>query len=166
MKKIGLIILVSLILTGCSGKEAAVYQEKVKLYQSYWSSILDQNKYQKSSSNFSISADIGTLEGGYQYNVIVDKPRVAMYEVEMLVIENEDPYQDVKMMPSLGIFDESVYHMIPNQVRAEKGFQKGFKLSGETTDGEITLHVLVSWKNQSRSVISKEYFELTLNHDS
>ena len=162
MKKIGLLILASLVLVGCSGRGSALYEEKVKLYQSYWSSILDQNKYQTSSSNFSIRASIEPVDGQYQYDVIIDNPRVAMYDIDVLVLENQDAYHDEKMMPSLGIFNDGTYHLIPNQSRPDKDYQTGFKLSGETEESKLNLYVLVSWKNYNQSAIFKEYFELNV----
>lgn len=162
MKKIGLIILASLVLVGCSGRGSALYEEKVKLYQSYWSTILDQNKYQSSSNNFSIHAVMNPVEGKYQYDVIVDKARVAMYDIDILVLENDDPYHDEKMMPSLGIFNDATYHLIPNQSRPEKDYQTGFKLSGESDESQLTLYIMVSWKNYSQNTTFKEYFELNV----
>lgn len=173
MKKISLIVLVLFLLSACGSKKAAVYEEKVKLYQSYWNTIQDQPKYQKSSSNFSIVATIEAIEkvadeasdgeglSAFKYDVIVDAARIAMYDVEILVVEGEEAYQDEKMMPSLGIFDDSTYHLIPNQSRHEKGYQSGFKLSGENDTSDLKLHIIVTWKNYTRSESFKEFFEIT-----
>lgn len=160
MKKIGILVLVLILLQGCSSK-SSLYEEKVKLYKSYWSAILDQNKYQKSSSNFSIKAAIAPLETGqFEYTVIIDNARVAMYDVEILVLENDDAYHEDKMMPNSGILNEGVYHMIPNQSRTDHEYQSGFRLVGEFEEEDLTLHVLVSWKNFSRNASFKEYFEI------
>ena len=161
MKKIGLLVLVLLVLQGCTSNSAALYEEKVKLYKSYWSSILDQNKYQKSSSNFSIKAAIAPLEtGGFEYTVILDNARVAMHDVEILVLENDDAYHEDKMMPNSGILNEGVYHLIPNQSRTDQEYQSGFRLVGKSDEEDLTLHILVSWKNFPRNASFKEYFEI------
>lgn len=161
MKKTSLIVLVLLILTGCGSNKAAIYDEKVKLYQSYWSAIQDQTKYQQTSNNFNIATSMIKAESGYQYDVILDQARIAMYDVEILIVEGEDPYHDEKMMPSIGIFDDVKYHLVPNQSRPDKSFQSGFKLSGEYDSEELTLHMIVTWRNYSRSEMYREYFELS-----
>lgn len=160
MKKILIILSLSFLLVACGGRGTAAYEEKVKLYQSYWLAIQDQTKYKTASDNFSIAAEIALDGDKYRYDVIVDKARVAMYDVEILVLENDDPYHDEKMMPSLGVFNDDEYHMIPNQARSESPYQSGFKLSGDTDDKGLTLHIMVSWKNYNRSTTFKEYFEM------
>lgn len=156
MKKTILMLISVLLLTACSGKKA-LHKEKLELYQSYWTVIQDQETYLKESQHFGIRAE---LDENGDYAVIVDKARVAMMDVEILVIENQGPFQTEKMMPSAGIFEDAI-DLVPNQSKPESDFKAGIKVGG-TAELPLTLHVLVSWKSLTDNENYREFFEFEL----
>ncbi|MBS7354270.1 MAG: hypothetical protein KIG23_05785, partial [Erysipelotrichaceae bacterium] len=83
MKKIFLSLILIIGLFGCSEKNTAAetkYYDMLKL-------ISQREEYSTSSDNFTISAEISPIsEGRYRYFVTLDKPKLAMYEVEILAI--------------------------------------------------------------------------------
>ena len=67
------------------------------------------------------------------------------------------------MLPSVGIFDEPV-NLIPNQIRTEKNFREGIALSRqELKEDEVTIQVMVVWKNYTKLDSFKEVFEFELS---
>lgn len=153
MKKFLLIVAALFILVGCSD-ESKLYKEKVKRYETLWQSVRDNDKFVSASSSYDISA---TLESGI-YEIILGNPRIAMYDVEIVVVENNADYNQNKMMPSVGVFD-GTYALVPGQIRKDKGYYGGMLLNGETDDASVNLKVLVSWKDSTRQQNFKEFFE-------
>ena len=104
------------------------------------------------------------IEDGYRYYVIIDKPTLAMYDIEVLAIEPDGDYQN-NMAANVGIFEEEEYHMIPNQSNVQEGYVKGVIASGLTQNPEITLHIFVQFKNADYSTVHTEYLELTAAYE-
>lgn len=163
MKKITLILLATLLLQGCSFSDKKQYKEKAGQYESYYKSILNNDKFESTSPYFAIKADIAKIDGGYAYEIIVDDAKVAMYDVKIMVVENQKDYNDEeRMMPSAGIFDEQVYNVIPNQSRVEKGYMSGFQLLGEIDQPEVNLEILVVFNDYRKLNTYREFIEFNL----
>ncbi|MBN2849594.1 MAG: hypothetical protein JXK92_02975, partial [Erysipelotrichaceae bacterium] len=89
MKKIVSACLVLLLAVGCQSATDKQYEANLQRYDAYYTAILNNDKFQGSSEYFDIFAVMNKLsDTEYRYDVIVDSPRVAMYDVEILVIEN------------------------------------------------------------------------------
>ena len=69
----------------------------------------------------------------------------------------------VEMMPSFGIYEDSEYHLIPYQVDAELGYQKGFNLNGIVKENKVNLKVLVMWKDYFKIKTDREYFNFVID---
>lgn len=166
MKKSGLLLIVLMILTACSGFDQKLDKESLMLYETYWKSLLNETQFQKNSRNFDISAEIVHGESGYDYYVTVDNPKIAMYDVEIVVVEDGKRFDSVEeMLPSAGIFEKK-FNMVPNQTRTEKGFMEGAALARyDFEEPEVTLQILVSWKNYTKLDTFKEVFELELKYE-
>lgn len=152
MKKLISFALVLLLLTGCSNSKG-LQKQKLELYQSYWTVIQDQETYLSESQYFNIELN---YEDEF-YDIILDDARVAMMDVEILVIENEGTFQTEKMMPSAGIFEDPV-DLIPNQSKPDSDFKAGIKVGGEAT-APLQLNVMVSWRSLSSNEVHREFFE-------
>ena len=164
MKKILLIFVTAMLLQGCSFSDKKLYKEKVVQYESYYNSILNNDKFDTSSPYFEINADIAKVDGGYAYEIIVDEAKVAMYDVKIMVVENQKDYNDEeRMMPSAGIFDEQVYNVIPNQARVEKSYMSGFQLLGEIDQPEVELEILVVFNDYRKLNTYREFIEFDLD---
>ena len=164
MKKFLTLILL-ILLAGCSDKEK-IFNENMKKYESAWKVLLNENQFRNSSRHFDIMAEIYKEDKGYSYLIQINNPKIAMYDVEVMVIENKEPYSiKEKMLPSSGIFDEPV-NLVPNQVRKDSDFREGVLLGRDELESpKVTLQVQVSWKNYTKVDTFKEVFELQLQYE-
>ena len=162
MKKLSALFLSLLLLAGCSN---AASQEKLKIetYKTMYTDILNASAFKTSSDYFSVSASINDMGNGtYRYDVIVDEAKVAMYDVEILLIQDDGSLViSDKMMPSVGIFEGLTYYMIPYQANAEANYVKGFGLNGISSLVPIRLKMVVRWKDAQTKAF-EEYFQFTL----
>lgn len=160
MKKIIVLLLVSFLLVGCNQGDKKQYEERLKLYETYWKLLLNEEKFQTDSRTFDISVEMVKNGATYEYYVVIDNAKIAMYDIEVMVVENEEPFsQEEKMLPNAGIFEGS-YTFIPNQFREDSSFRKGIILSRvELTKDNVSLRVLVNWKNYTKLESFKEVFE-------
>lgn len=152
-----------LAVTGCNKSPEKYSEEKLALYASYYNAVLENTNFEEYSRYFNISSEVTQREDGtWLYYIFVDTPQIAMYDVEMIALEELIDYSEDQMMPSFGIFDDEEYSMLPYQVDAEKGFVKGIVVSGDIDDPTRPLYVMVSWKDMTRLNQSREFLEVHL----
>ncbi|MGN1405150.1 MAG: hypothetical protein ACI4WM_02665 [Erysipelotrichaceae bacterium] len=158
MKKIFLSLVLIIGLFGCSDSNSAAqtkYYDMLKL-------ISEREEFLSSSENFTVSAEISNIsQGRYRYFVTVDNPRIAMYEVEILAIEEGKEYIN-EVAANAGVLLDEVYNMIPNQSDVSRGYISGINISGETSNEHPVLYVLVQWHNKELTIVSREYFRIEL----
>ena len=167
MKKLIIMVCLSMALVGCR-RTVNIDEDRKQKYESYITAIEDSENKLTSSSNFDITLAVNRLsETEYRYDVIIDNPKIAMYGIEVLVVErnvvgtiNED-----KLMPSVGIFESNTYNMLPNQHDIDKGFPKGITVGGTTEQSEITVYVLVVWTEQNQQAQKREIFVVQGKYD-
>ena len=159
MKKLLLIFISLFLIAGCSGKEKNLDKASLERYESYWDAIKNQETYKSSSSNFSIEA----ILSGDEYSIVIDKPRRAMYDVQIMAIENEDDFHLDVMMPNIGVLDKETYNLLPNQSDKNNLFLEWFLLSGEVDSLPLKVEIMVLWKNYNRTEEMREYFEFVLD---
>ncbi len=163
MKKTVIIILILFLLVGCNSNTRKLDEEKYNTYLTYYQSILDSDTKAESSQCFDISIVVNKMDDStYRYDVIIDEPKVAMYDIKALaVIDNLTVDIDTKnMMPSIGILDDDIYNMIPYQVNTEKGFVSGLDLSLTSEFSSLRISVLVEWKDSSGLNYVREYLSI------
>jgi len=162
MKKLVLICLICL-LTACQNT-AQLETAKYNLYKTYYTDIFNQSTFTQTSLYFEIAVSrqvIGT--NLYRFDVIIDQAKVAMYDVEILVIvDNGSLTVSDTMMPSVGIFEDDTYNMIPYQSNNDLHYVKGFGLNGVSSEVITHLKVLVMWKDYTKVTQFKEYLEFIL----
>lgn len=147
------------MLTGCSSTGTNEYQEK---YYSMINLINERDEFLTNSSYFDISTDISQIsDGNYRYYVTIDKPRNAMKEISMIIIEKDVDYSEI-MAANVGVLTSDYYNMIPNQINVDKGYYQGISASGVSTLANPVLYVLVQWKDGNSNSI-REYFRLEVN---
>lgn len=162
MKRLMLLLMV-LSLTACTTNDRdAIASEH---YKALYSELLNKLDTASASVYFSLEATLSALDGArYRYDVFIDEPQIAMYDIEILVIVDDGSLViSETMMPSVGVFDEKAYHMLPYQVHPEKGFVKGFGLNGITDQPTVKLKILVSWKDVNRIETFKQFIGLNLS---
>ena len=153
-----------IFLSGCGKSPQKVNDEKIEEYQTYYDIVSKTQKFKESSENFNIALEMSQIpDGTYRYAIVVDEAKIAMYDVVMIAVENNTPYDDAdKMMPSLGIFEDSC-SLIPGQVNASQGYAKGLAMSGECSEDGVDLEILVQYKNAKRTKETREFFSYHLN---
>jgi len=163
MKKIGLSLLLILSLSACvsNSNEELTYQ----IYKTTYQSILNTTSFQTSSQNFNINVTLTDQgNGNVRYDLFVDEPKISMYDIEILaIVDTGLLVVSEAMMPSIGIFEDAQYHMIPYQINADYGYQKGFNLNGVITSRQLTLKVLVMWKDYFKIRTYKETFKFDIS---
>jgi hypothetical protein len=166
MKKIFLALLILFMAAACQSAAQKQYAANLQRYNAYYTAILNNEKFLTSSDNFDISGVMNKLsDTEYRYDVIVDNPRIAMYDIEILVIESGKSLEIASnIMPNVGIFEASDYNMVPYQTNLKSGFTKGFGLSGTVAKPTIDLKVLVVWHDYAKVTQKREYFDLSVQY--
>lgn len=158
------LILPCLLLAGCARKEAE--PASLVKYRSYYTAISESTEYIEESASYSLELEMTALDkGGFSYYIVVDEPRVSMYDVVVMAVEDDIPYvSSAGMMPSIGIFD-GPYTMIPNQVNREDGFVKGVIASGVADSDPVSLKILVEWKDRYKENTYRDFYHVQLSCD-
>ena len=149
-----------LVVSGCTNRSRQLDEEKYNAYLAYYQSILDYDNKTDSSVNFNIEVVANKTNGKYRYDLIIDDPKVSMYDIEVLMIVDNvtATINTEEMMPTIGIFEDDNYCMIPHQVDVEKGYYAGLDLSVVSEEPTIHISAMVSFANQSRTETYREYF--------
>ncbi len=162
---IGLFLSV-LLLCGCAGKDNGGESAALTAYEGYYQSVLETAHFQEDSQYFDIEPDMIRLDDGtYRYYIVIDNVQIGMYNIKAMIVENDIPYEENdKMMPTLGVFENTVYHMIPYQSNQHGSYYKGVVLSGECDYPVISVKLMVEWTDRSRTVYNRQYFSFVLEY--
>ncbi len=163
MRKILIVLVLIGVLTGCQNQTRQLNDEKYNAYLTYYQSILDTENKETSCQDFNIELITNKIsDSRYRYDVIIDDPKIAMYDVVVLVVvyNVEGTVNTKEMMPSIGIFGDEAYSMIPNQVDKSKNYVEGLDLSVVTNEPEILLGVMVSYDKKDGGQGRTHYFDL------
>lgn len=153
MKKYILIFMCSLLFACNSSNDAQ--EIKYKSYNDFKNKILANSGKDSYSLPFRAYLEIIPLANDtYSYTVFIDEPRIAMYQIQMMAL---DPIRvkDDKMEPNLGILEDEVFNLVPNQVYVDKGYPKGIALNGtvETSSFSIFVGISFSEENQNQTML-------------
>ena len=159
-----LLLVFLLFLCGCTQQKQENTNEKYEEYQTYYEIVTNNTKFKDKSENFNVALEMSQVpDGTYRYAIVVDNAQIAMYDVVMIAVEDDIKFQDAtKMMPSLGIFEDTS-SLIPGQTNIEQGLAKGLAMSGETDKDAINLKILVQYKNAKRTKETREFFSYHLD---
>lgn len=163
MKKISIFMVMLLLITGCTFGRNTEYQAKVKRYESLIQAILDNSKFQVTGQSFDIEVIMNQESTGYSYDIIIDNPKIAMYNIEVIVVENNQGFDEEKMMVSSGIFEQA-RSMIPGQVNVESGYVGGMILNALTPNPDVNLKILVNWKDNGLANSFSEFIEINAKY--
>lgn len=163
MKKIGFVLCLFLTLSGCVKKESSKVKEYNEKYENYMELLIDNSKQVTSNLPFVWKFNMYETEGKYGYDVAISSPSVAMYNIQMIVVDIEDISEN-KIAPSIGIFEENDYNMIPSQINTKKGFYEGIGVNGTTSKSSFILNCLVVYKDKNQ-VDNYAYFIVNANID-
>ena len=161
-KKGWLVLLI--LLSGCLERPRDVeFERALTLYESHYFSILDNDRFLTFSEYFDLSIEKYELSSQYRYDLVIDNPQVAMYDIVVVVVESNQDFETlVNLSPSIGVFD-SMVSLVPNQINIDKGFPRGILLSGISTTETIQLKVMISWKDYYKIKQIREYFIIDID---
>lgn len=151
-----------ILLTGCGfdvTKDVSVdsrYEDMIEL-------LTTNEKFAIDSNYYDVSYDIVKLNEGYRYYIYIDNPRIALYNVQVLAIEDGVDYSRY-MAANVGIFEDTKYHLVPNQTNIDKGYVKGLMISGITEKNELEIKLMVCWSDRVSSTNEREYIQMHLNY--
>lgn len=168
MRKWMSVIIISLLLSGCQWFDNDDIDEaKFQRYSAYYTSIFDNDRFVLASEYYDLEVVMNKIsEAEYRYDVIIDSPKIAMYAIEVMVVENNiTPEVANKMMPTIGIFENVEYNLIPYQVNVEKGYVKGLIVNGISTQPSINLKIMVLWRDYAKLLVTREFFEIVKTYD-
>lgn len=167
MIKKTLILLLLLSLSACSfDTQEYLSQENYARYQAYYTSIFDNDRFITFTDAYDIERVFTKVNDQYRYDIIIDNPSIAMYDIEVMVVENDVAFERAeKMMPSFGIFESKETNMIPFQVDVDKGYAKGIVLSGMVDVPIVELKVMVAWKDYAKLNTTREFFMFNLDYE-
>lgn len=153
-----------LLLSGCIQQPRDVaFERALTVFESHYFSILDNDRFLNSSNYFNITIEKYEIANQFRYDLIIDDPQVAMYDLVIVIVENNQDFESLAALtPSLGVFDASV-NLIPNQVNISKGFPKGVLLSGISSESTMQLRVMVAWKDYYKLKQMREYFIIDID---
>ncbi|MDP2812971.1 MAG: lipoprotein [Erysipelotrichaceae bacterium] len=163
MRKWTIIITLALVLSGCQWFDNDDIDEaKFQRYSAYYTSIFDNDRFILASEYYDIEVVMNKIsDAEYRYDVIIDSPRIAMYAIEVMVVENNiTPEVASKMMPTIGIFEEVEYNLIPYQVNVDKGYVKGLIVNGISSEPTINLKIMVLWRDYAKLIVTREFFDI------
>ena len=125
--------------------------------------IKEHEVFSDTSNYFDITTDMAEIDNGYRFYITVDNPRIAMYDVELLAIEDGVDYMNT-MAANVGIFETREYNLIPNQSNPSQNYMKGIVASAVTNKPETTLYIFVQFKNADYSNIHSEFFKFDVKY--
>lgn len=167
MKKFWMITVISCLLVGCQNTTTTTEDSgEESLYASYYHVIEDNDQFLSSSEYYTISCEMGAMsDGTYRYYIFLDEPQVAMYDVIMMAVINDIPYEENNaMMPTIGVFDTTEYNLIPYQSNSDAGYVKGLILSGDTSESIVHVKLLVEWSNEGREKTKREFLSFDIDN--
>ena len=135
MKKI-FILLITIVLCSCTNKE----KQELNNYKNLVNELKSTSIY-KENDSLNISVELEKLSDNYyNYRVLIDKPDFEIKDIVALVITNEETDE---LYPSMGIFEEKIS-------LSKESKEKGIKLSGYTTNKNITFKVYISYLKDNK----------------
>lgn len=159
--KYTLILMMMLLLTGCT-KENSRDEVLLNKYETAYNELVENDKFMSNSEYYNLEVVVSEIENNnYRIDVILDQPNVAMYNVQMIMeVNSQGIEQYQKMIPSLGIVDDTQYNLIPNQVNKENNFYAGLILSAITDKPLGDVKIMISWSDYAGTKDFEEFISL------
>lgn len=162
MKKLSLLLCLSLILSGCTHSKND-YEEQTQKYENYMELIIDNSKQITTNIPFDWEFNMTENEGKYIYEVIISNARVEMSNIQMIAVDIEQ-ISESEIAPNLGLFEDETYNMIPNQMNVDKGYYPGVGVNGVSTKDKFILNCLVVYKDRNQAD-NYVYFIINADYD-
>lgn len=160
MKRFLIVLLLLITFSGCAN--VAKKADNDQRYYDLVTLLVERENFEKKPAFFDLSYDTSHDNDGYRYFLIIDNPKVAMKDVEIVAMEkNSDASK--QMAASVGIFAENEYNMIPGQANPAKGYVKGISVSGLMSSPDSTICILIQWKSADLMNSYREFYEIEVH---
>lgn len=159
MKKILMIFLLCLIVTACGAGTNKEVEHNGK-YENYIELIINNGGTLSNEIPFDYEFSITPNDQVYIYDVDIYNPKVAMYDVEMIAVD-QTLITDDYLAPSLGVAEDKQFNMIPNQSDASLGYYQRLGLNGIAPSEDFRLYMLVSYKDSTQ--VNEKYVFFTID---
>ncbi|MDF9823889.1 hypothetical protein M2475_000237 [Breznakia sp. PF5-3] len=145
MKKILIMCTVFFLsLSGC-GSDNTDEEAQYQTYKQFKEKLIANNGTLSYNIPFNYEVEVIELDDGtYSYTVLVDNPQIVMNQIQMMALDAQAVTDD-KMEPTIGVFEEETYSMVPNQVDAKKGYPEGLAINSISETKDFTIFVIVSF---------------------
>lgn len=160
MRKLMILCLCALfILSGCSSSQ--LKEEQQKIYHGFKDALLDNGDLISGNIPFSYDIEVEEKDGKYVYTVIVHDTKVAMSNIQMMILNPADANKDIDTA-TIGIFDEIKYNMIPNQENEKDGYYKKIQLQGSSEEKDFKVYATLSWKDSNQLIQYQVFFSFNV----
>ena len=169
MRKCSLIVLCLLLLmSGCSRKSKKE-EESMKNYETFINAVMNNKGAVSKTIPFAYSLiQQKQADGSYKYEVVINNPRVAMYDIQAIAVDQAVD-SNTNIYPCLGLVGDDIDHsfnMLPFQAYPGADYWQGIILDGISKKKQFTLNVLVSWSDATRTNTFNAFFNLSFAEES
>lgn len=159
MRKLSIILICCLSLFGCAKKSEPTDDINEK-YKNYIEMIIKNKDSYTENIPFDYELTVQENDKGeFVYEVAISNPKIAMYDVEMIVADVSKIGKE-SIFPSIGIADEEKFSMIPFQSNPERGFYPGFACNGVTDNANLDLNVMVVYHDYAGLTEKNVFFNV------
>lgn len=158
MRKLIILLIMAIFLIGCNNQPDR-QELLLNKYKAAYNDLVTNDKFETSSTFYDLDVVVNKIANKqYRVDIIIDNPKVAMYNIEVIAeLDSIGLEQYEEVIPSLGIVDQSVYHLIPFQVNKEEGFYAGLVLSGLTEQAAGDGILKIKWTNYAETKTYEEF---------
>lgn len=148
----------ALLLCGCqAGDEKTNTTDMLyKEYQMYVQKLDEHKDFSSDTKEFSLKVVTNTTnKGNYRYDVIIDNPTIAMYNIKVVASVSDS---QTTSYPTLGILEEETFALIPGVVDKTKNIYKGINLSGISSEQNAVVKVYITYTKSKEDEKQEERF--------
>ena len=139
-RKIILLLISILILSGCENKEEELKKEYIEIKKD----ILEQTRItEKEKLPLDITVKIDREEEKIKYKVILNHPKENMKEIKAMVVHN---YYNENLFPSIGIFDDKK-ELLVDKTDTIIELEDTIESTKSISDLELEIKVWIEYKN-------------------
>lgn len=159
--KISIILAVIFLIVGCS-KKTDRSEILFAKYESAYDELLANDKFIDKSEYYDVEVVVNKIENNkFRVDLIIDNPKIAMYNVlGIMEIDSKGVLSFDEVNPSIGLVDDSKFHLIPNQHNVAADYYEGLVLSGLSSKSSGEIIAMISWSDYAEVKVFSEFIKL------
>ena len=157
MKKLIVVFLIILTLTGCKTNEKDIKKEE---YLQIKKELIENKEFSSLEDlDFDLNISIDRItEDEISYRAIIDNPKTNMYNVKAIIIHDNENNEEI--FPSIGILDEPIDLIIANEEIKGISLIGYIKTNKDIETIDLNIKVYVEYINEQNETI-KIYYKTT-----